>query len=362
MRRLRKPGYALVVLAGCVLATNLLAAVGERLAYGAWWADGRPAGLYREGDQKPGANGRFRVRLQPGARLDGWLAEITVNAMGFRGAEIEASKPDNALRIWCLGGSTTFDIYAPEDASAWPARVGALVQAARPDRRVEVVNAGIPGETLSGNTEDLRDIGPRVRPDYVVIYAGPNDLRDVLDPAPRPPVAGQPAAGKPPPARPLSVPWRERLDFALLRVADRWGQAQGFGRTDFPDRRLDDAQITELRRRVLAAVDAATALGARAVLATHAFRAAEDATGETARRQAGETAALLRMPPEASIAAFRTYNQLITTLARERGLPLADVRAAVPPDPELWGDATHFAAPGSAAAAEVVARALLEPR
>lgn len=344
-----------------VVALNLCAAVGERLAYGAWWAEGRPVGLYRKAEQEPGSTGRFRLHLRPGARLDGWLTAITVNQLGFRGPELLDPKPEGGLRIWCLGGSTTFDIYASDDASAWPARVGARVQAGLPTRRVEVVNAGIPGETLSGNTEDLRDIGPRVRPDVVVMYAGPNDLRDVLDPAPKRPAppAGRPPAPAPPSRRPLTVPWRERLDFALLRVADRWAQTQGLGRADFPDRQLDPDQIAELRRRVAAAIDTAISLGARPLLATHAYRASDTATGATARRQAGETAALLQMSPASTIVAFRTYNQLIATIAEERRLPLVDVRAVVPPDAELWGDATHFAAPGSEAAAEAIADAIL---
>jgi hypothetical protein len=39
----------------------------------------------------------------------------------MRGPEIMVPKPDNGLRVWCVGGSTTFDIYAPDNASTWPA-------------------------------------------------------------------------------------------------------------------------------------------------------------------------------------------------------------------------------------------------
>lgn len=360
MHPTRKLGYTLAVVVTVSVMLNVFAALGERLVYGAWWADGRPVGLYKDDAEARGAsvNGHFRVFLQPGAHLRGLLTEISVNQIGFRGAEIATEKPANALRIWCLGGSTTFDIYAPDDASAWPARVQSLVQAALPDRRVEVVNAGIPGELLSGNTEDLLTVGPRVQPDVVVVYAGPNDLRDVLRPKP----------GAIPHSAPMSaarheaptVPWRDRLDFALVRVLDRWTQARGIGQRAYPAKALRPDQRSELGRRLEATIAAALRVGARPILATHALRAQDGAVGEDARRQVAETAGLLEMDPASAIAAFRSYNELIVATSSKHGILVADVRAAVPSDPELWGDATHFLAPGSEKAAAAVAAAVLE--
>ena len=61
-------------------------------------------------------------------------------------------------RKWILGlvvgGSTTFDVFAPSDSQAWPALLGRNGDR-RPDRVVEVINAGIPGEMIAGNQEDF---------------------------------------------------------------------------------------------------------------------------------------------------------------------------------------------------------------
>ena len=103
-RRLRKAALALVVTVSALAALDGLAWLGEVLAYGAPYDGARPRGLYKHAQgQRPG--------LQPGARLDGLLYSIHINSLGFRGPELAVPKPHNGLRVWCTGGSTTFDIF-----------------------------------------------------------------------------------------------------------------------------------------------------------------------------------------------------------------------------------------------------------
>ena len=124
-------------------------------------------------------------------------------------------------------------------------------------------------------------------------------------------------------------------------------------------RQLTEEQLRGLRESLVGAVTAVERAGARPVLATHALRAAPGDVGEVARARVAEAAGLLDLSPVASILAFEKYNAMVAALAAERHLPLADVRAAVGPDPANWGDATHFRAPGSALAAQAIAAAIL---
>ena len=347
---------------------NGLVFLGECVAYGTWWADGQPVGLYTS------ASGE-RPQLRPGARLRGLLYSISVNEMGFRGPELAEVKPDNGLRVWCVGGSTTFDIFAPDDAHTWPALLGVALQEALPDRAVEVINAGVPGEVLKGSALDVAAYAEAVQPDIVVVYHGPNDMRQVFaGPGSRPPPAAPPAgggevlAGPPggdevlagPPDGGAGLGAMLNQDLALFRVLGRVLQSGQYLQLDLPDRRLHPGTMAPIKNEVEALLRQVTQAGAVPVMATHALRAAPDATGEVARRDVAETAVMLQMSPESAIRAFGYYNSMITEIARERGLALADVRSAVPADPEMWGDATHFRAPGSALAAAEIARAILD--
>lgn len=338
----RKLSFALAATFGALLLLNGLAFLGELAAYGTWYADGQPVGLYRNA---PGE----RPQLQPGARLNGLRHRISVNALGFRGPAPAAERAPDALRVWCLGGSTTFDIYAPDDETTWPALLQTRLQASLPDRTVEVLNAGIPGEILYGSTLDLQALGPQVRPDIVVVYHGPNDLWQTLGA---------------PPERALEVRQPPglltRLDPALLRVATRTLQRRGQVRVPLARRDVQERDLREIRQRLQRLVQVARELGAAPVLATHAMRAPRDATGEAARAMVAETAVLLEMHPESAIQAFAVYNRMVQDLARSQRLPVADVRAAVGPDAASWGDATHFLPPGSALAAGAVAQTILD--
>lgn len=331
MSRTWRPLFAALALVMALLALNALAAAGEWAAYGARYDDGRPLGLYRPGPGRP--------QLLPGARLEGLLIRVSINTMGFRGPDLAAERPPNGLLVWCVGGSTTFDIYAPDDASTWPAQLAVALQASLPGRSVEVVNAGIPGEVLAGSLEDLVRWAPVVHPDYVIVYHGANDLRQASMAlgTPRGPPRGE--------------------GFALIRVMRRFLPPSAGN----PGSALGEDGRRHLRASLVEFIDTAIRLGVRPMLATHALRAAPDATGEALHEQMGEAAGLLSMTPEDALAAFATYNQLVSALAQERGLPLADVRGAVPAGADAskwWGDATHFRAPGSALAGQAVAAAI----
>lgn len=331
IRRLVLSGIVALLTVGAI---DGACALGERWAYGAAWADGRPVGLYIDGP-----DGRWQ--LAPGAHLAGAWYDIHINTLGFRGPELAASKPADGLRVWCLGGSTTFDIYAPDDASTWPARLGARLGEALPARTVEVINAGIPGEFIAGNTADLQRLGRRLRPDLVVLHVGPNDLRAIVNRTDNVP---------PPRESPLQA-------FAAVRVLERIATARGRARSPETHRALRPGEREMLANALRGLAQQVVTLGATPIFVTHAMRAAPGLTGDEARRATGELSGLMGMDPASTIAAFDTWNDVVREVAGPA--PVIDLRAAIPGDPALWGDATHFAAPGSDRAAAVLAEGIL---
>ncbi len=317
----------------CLL--NLLAAGWEWLQYGTLRRDGRPVGLYVE-------DARHRLHLRPGARLHGLLHKIDINSMGFRGPEIMVPKPAGTFRVWCVGGSTTFDIFASSNETTWPARLQALLRERAGTGRVEVINAGIPGENLEGSLEDFETFFPSVRPDVLVVYHGPNDIQKGLDA-----VFGPPPGPSGPPLLP---------DIALVRLISR--DVAPLSLVQAQDRWVNEDVVDFLRREFTRLIDAAESRGVSVLLVTHAFRARDDARGDAARKQVGESAALYLMTPERVIDGIKALNRLVVELAGERRLALADVRSAVPPDGRYWGDALHFSDAGSELAAREIARSL----
>ncbi len=120
------------------------------------------------------------------ALTSGWRGPGTRhNALGFRGPEITAEKPAGTLRVLCLGGSSTYGFSVSSDAATWPARLQARLQDSHPYRRIEVINAGVPGYTSFENLASFEFRGLDLRPDIVVSYAGYNDLRAATWPSPR---------------------------------------------------------------------------------------------------------------------------------------------------------------------------------
>jgi len=118
--------------------------------------------------------------------LDGWLPEgesndslspgvtespngvrTTINRWGFRGHDFALNKPDGVIRIVCFGESTTFGQPSDDDETIWPARLERRLTEF--GRRVEVINASAPGQTIEHSIAKLDHLR-RFEPDMVVIY------------------------------------------------------------------------------------------------------------------------------------------------------------------------------------------------
>lgn len=110
-----------------------------------------------------------------GGRVEVFGKRATLNRLGYRSPERPRAKPPGVVRVLVAGGSTTFDVLAPDDASTWPNLLESrLKTGARP---IEIWNAGFPGWTSQENVISLAIRDLDLAPDLVVLYQGANDLQ-----------------------------------------------------------------------------------------------------------------------------------------------------------------------------------------
>ena len=93
---------------------------------------------------------------------------------GFRPCRITKNKSPNTIRIFILGGSTTFGLYVGADA-AFPAVIEKKLRGLLKDRDVDVINLGCPG-LPNTRVANLLDTVLTLDPDLVIVYAGHNEM------------------------------------------------------------------------------------------------------------------------------------------------------------------------------------------
>lgn len=115
-------------------------------------------------------------RLDPRASFGGTARRVSINRWGFRGPDITLQKPEGVRRIVALGESTTFGLEARDDDSVWTAQLESLLN--QHDRSVEwqVINAGIPGNTVGGCRRFLEQELLSFQPDIVLLLCAATDI------------------------------------------------------------------------------------------------------------------------------------------------------------------------------------------
>lgn len=106
----------------------------------------------------------------------GWGgARWPINPKGYRGGEFPVAKPAGTIRIMFYGGSAVFDSFATDDQD-WPHRIEKLLHD-QGLNQVKVINAGIPEHASFDAVGRLFSEGHHFQPDYLVLYAGWNDIK-----------------------------------------------------------------------------------------------------------------------------------------------------------------------------------------
>ena len=100
---------------------------------------------------------------------------VFVNRHGFRGAEIDEARRPGTLRIFALGGSTTYsgDI---DYAQTYPAQLARILKARAPHLEIEIQNAACDWYSTEHSLIRYLFNVRRFEPDVVLVFHGINDL------------------------------------------------------------------------------------------------------------------------------------------------------------------------------------------
>lgn len=114
--------------------------------------------------------------LRPNHVFLGSQVEMRTNSLGLRSPEIAPAKEAGVVRIAVVGASTVMGAYAATNEDTFSMRLGTLLGKTFPDRRFEVINAGIAGYGLIEQSQMLEKIVLPLAPDIVIVYPGFNDF------------------------------------------------------------------------------------------------------------------------------------------------------------------------------------------
>lgn len=312
-----------------------------------------------QGMERARSHSVLEFSYNPGFRLDMDGVRLSINSHGLRGEEFPIQRPADEFRVLCLGGSTTAGEEVSDDQT-YPALLQSLLTARFPERRIRVINAGVPSYDTRQSWLDFSLRLWRFDPQVVTIYHGINDLPEFgqLDHeiAPKPNYA--PHALSPfvcdGDAAPLS--WREYLSAVARPLAGK-SHLLSLGKSAL-------GHVRPARPKTLAGCEAAGvatfAAFYRALLRDIAGTGALPLPITFAVAWPGEFSPEERQKIEASFAIWiaqsgsawgRTatdqQNEAVRQLCRELELPLCEA-VELPASAETFVDACHLTAAGHA--------------
>lgn len=216
---------------------------------------------------------RLRYALVRNSDYYGWAH---VNAQGFRGREnVAVEKPEGVLRVMAVGGSTTFETTVSGDERAWPARLQFYLRELAPAKRVEVINAGVPGYRNIDNLIRLEIELQRYRPDIIILYEVHNDLYESLRAISDPPATGAATPDELPAVMPWSR-WLSRNSLLYLKLQNlkkvlkfRRSKRRAASNQEEANAQVTgalDAGASEFERHLTAFVAVANSLGIHVVM------------------------------------------------------------------------------------------------
>lgn len=284
------------------------------------------------------------------------------NVQGFRADAPFPEKTPEALRIICLGGSTTYGASVVDNAGTYPAALERFLNGdLRPagGRKTEVFNLGVGGYTSQEVLLTLREYGLSLHPDVVLIQCGVNDVAPRFYPNFDPEYRHFRK-----PLLPLPTGFFARLVFrSHLVLVTGWklGLLEPLtlqARTQHPMPSAAEAAVNLARNRPDAyrkhladAVALARDSGARVWLLTeaHFFGASFRAPDEEAR-----------LMDDLYREGLVEHNMVVRNLARESGVGLVNLEEHMPLSPHYFSDPVHMTESGKLVKARIIAESIRE--
>lgn len=119
----------------------------------------------------------YAVRLKKNVKVENHVYNTTITTTNKRTRWTGAPEDDsNLIRVAVLGGSTTFGTGV-SDRDTWPA----LLQA-KLGNKFSVINYGLPSVTTTEAIVQLALDVPEIKPQFVILYEGWNDIWQYHDP------------------------------------------------------------------------------------------------------------------------------------------------------------------------------------
>ncbi|MBM4244699.1 MAG: hypothetical protein FJ148_12910 [Deltaproteobacteria bacterium] len=309
-------------------------------------------------------------RFLPNARTP---SELSVNAFGFRGRDIARNKPPRTIRVAFLGASTTIDTHSypasyPELIEPW---LTIWAKQRGFDASFEVINAGREGITSTDIKRVALDEVLPLEPDLLVYYEGSNQfsLWSLVPERNRnaPPVAAREEFGEVPTepdwfiwarkysaiARHLGVT-RDRVAGSRLKEPFKPSGAVVWPRgVDEMAPDPDDPNLPLLLPTIVADLDSirrgAASQGATLVPSTFVWLAWDGMELDPVRHRGifnYLNSSLGRFLYRDIRRAADFQNRVFRAYAANRSLPLNDLAARMPMDPDLFDDPIHMGYPG----------------
>lgn len=115
-----------------------------------------------------------RYILRPNFLGKTYNCPYKINSLGLRDYEYSVFKDKGTFRILCVGDSFTFGIGL-ELPDTYPKQLEKLLQARYPDKKIEVINCGVPSYNTIYEYLFLKEGGLKYNPDLVIIGYAFND-------------------------------------------------------------------------------------------------------------------------------------------------------------------------------------------
>jgi hypothetical protein len=345
----------------CAMTAELFVRVEERLTWGA-----PLVGTYNH-DQlllQDSLGGRGR----PGYRFEKWR----MNNEGLRGADISHTPAPGVVRIAVMGASESFGLYETEGRE-YPARMQALLDSIAPGR-FEVINAALPGMSLSTMVPYFRHVVAPLRPSMVLIYPSPSFYLEV---EPVPVMYTPPGAVTHRPAGEGSIRFESRLAAkgrdvlkelvppGLVAAYREWrlGQMRARHGPEWVWSTVPEDRMDILRQQLAQLIPTIQASGVRPVLVTHTNRFI-GLSPEQARQERRHLVNLIstyypRASEAVMIAVDSAANSVIRGSASRYGADVVEAEGRIRPGGENFADYAHFTDSGADAMARLLATAAL---
>lgn len=295
-------------------------------------------------DMQP-ADGEAPPRFAPGTEAGG----IAINALGFRGPDIAAEKPDGTVRLAFLGDSKLFSAEHAEDEMI-AAQVLDRLAARAPACRFDQITVAGPAYTMDHLAQLVRSDVAQLDPDLHVVLSG--SMRDVLHLHAQTDARG---------GYTLHYPWL----VLQSRFADKLFRAFHLARQERQARHegpKPDAELTEVAHAIDAPMGRlAGATGPTPVLAI-GYRG-QLREGLPLDEQMAHTRQLRHETRGLGAGDLARLNTLLVTAqeetARRLGWTFVDPIADIAPVAENFTDQSHFSLPGIAQLSDAIADAVM---